>query len=149
MPQALSKDRLRLWLKLLKVSRRIEGEIRERLREDHATTLPRFDVMAALERAPEGLRMSALSRALRVSNGNVTGIVERLVQDGLVERARADGDRRAFVVRLTARGRAAFASLAAAHEGWIDEMLAGAGAEDIPALTGLLVKLDTPLEGTT
>ena len=119
----VSKARLRLWLRLLTVSRLIEGELRERLRKGFDTTLPRFDVMAALRRSGEGMRMSALSSALRVSNGNVTGIVDRLVADGLVVRVPVERDRRATIVRLTRRGEEEFARLAAAHESWIDGML--------------------------
>ena len=89
-----SKERLRLWIRMLRASRSIEAELRERLRQEFDTTLPRFDVMAALYRAPEGMLMSGLSRFLLVSNGNVTGIVDRLVSEGLVTRARRNGDRR-------------------------------------------------------
>ena len=102
-----SKARLRLWLRLLRVTRTMEAEIREALRREHDTTLPRFDVMAALSRTETGLKMSELSGQLRVSNGNVTGIVDRLVQDGSVERLAVPGDRRAMQVRLTPSGRAA------------------------------------------
>ncbi|MDJ1015544.1 MAG: MarR family transcriptional regulator [Paracoccaceae bacterium] len=127
--EAPSKARLRLWLRLLKTTRGIEGVLRERLRTEFGTTLPRFDVMAALSRAPEGMRMSEISGRLRVSNGNVTGIVDRLVSDGLARRVPAPGDRRAAVVRLTALGRDEFERQAAAHEAWIDELLSGIGAE--------------------
>ena len=102
------KQRLRVWLRLLKIQRLMETEIRERLRVEFATTLPRFDVLAALYREEKGLKMSELSTALMVSNGNVTGIVERLVSDGLVIRVPVSGDRRAMLVRLTERGRAFF-----------------------------------------
>lgn len=117
-----SKARLRLWLRLLGVSRLVEAELRERLRALD-TTLPRFDVMAALARAPLGLRMSELSAVLRVSNGNVTGIVDRLEAEGLVVREPVESDRRAFQVRLTPTGLASFAELAAQHEAWVDELL--------------------------
>jgi len=120
-----SKERLRLWLALLKTARLIEGRVRERLRDAHGTTLPRFDVMAALYRAEAGLKMSELSGELRVSNGNVTGIVERLVADGLVVRVPVVGDRRAMLVRLTRHGREVFAVMAQEHEGWIGGMLGG------------------------
>lgn len=133
-PQALeplSKDRLRLWLRLLKVTGHVEGELRRRLRADHATTLPRFDVMAALARHPKGLRMSDLSEFLRVSNGNVTGIVDRLTEEGLALRVAVEGDRRAQLARLTSAGEAAFAEFAAAHEAWVNELL---GALDGPML---------------
>ena len=120
-----SKARLRLWLRLLRVTRTMEAEIREALRREHDTTLPRFDVMAALSRTETGLKMSELSGQLRVSNGNVTGIVDRLVQDGSVERLAVPGDRRAMQVRLTPSGRAAFEEMAEVHEGWIDQMLSG------------------------
>jgi DNA-binding MarR family transcriptional regulator len=116
------RARLRLWLRLLRTTRAIERELRERLTALD-TTLPRFDVMAALDRAPQGMMMGELSRFLLVSNGNVTGIVERLVADGLVVRSHRDGDRRAAIVRLSAAGRTAFAAMATAHARWIDELL--------------------------
>ncbi|MEE2810763.1 MAG: MarR family transcriptional regulator, partial [Pseudomonadota bacterium] len=127
-----------LWLKLLKTSGSIEAELRRRLRDRHNTTLPRFDVMSALSRNPEGLKMSQLSQFLRVSNGNVTGIVDRLTDDGLALRVAVPGDRRAQVARLTPAGEAEFARLAAEHEAWIDEMMAGLGADDITDMSALL-----------
>lgn len=119
-----SKTRLRLWLRLLKLTRGIESELRDNLRRDFGSTLPRFDVMAALSRRPEGLKMSEISGLLKVSNGNVTGIVERLASEGLLVREAMPGDRRAARVRLTAEGAAEFARQAAAHEAWIDARLA-------------------------
>nr|WP_226892788.1 MarR family transcriptional regulator [Phycobacter azelaicus] len=123
----------------MKATRAVESEIRENLRRDFATTLPRFDVMAALVQHEEGLKMSQLSGVLKVSNGNVTGIVERLVEDGHVQRAPVPGDRRASLVRMTEQGRKEFARQAAAHEGWIDQMFA-----DVPpdAAQGMSEALD-------
>ncbi len=118
------KQRLRLWLRLLRATRMIESELRERLRTHCDTTMPRFDVLAALYKSPHGLRMNELSRKLKVSNGNVTGIVERLVSDGLVVRATVAGDRRALLVHLTENGREQFESMAAQHETWVNEILA-------------------------
>ncbi|HMQ58458.1 MAG TPA: MarR family transcriptional regulator [Rhizobiaceae bacterium] len=120
-----SKERLRLWLKLLKASRLMEADLRERFRSQFDTTLPRFDVMAALARKPQGLRMSELSAELKVSNGNVTGIVDRLVGDGVILRVPVDNDRRAMVVRLTQKGLEIFEALAREHEGWVDGLLGG------------------------
>jgi DNA-binding MarR family transcriptional regulator len=117
---AAGKERVRLWLRLLRATRLIEAEMRERLKAEFDTTLPRFDVMAALDRQPDGMMMSELSRFLLVSNGNVTGIVDRLVSDGLVARTARDGDRRAFIVKLTEAGAIQFKAMAAAHERWID-----------------------------
>jgi DNA-binding MarR family transcriptional regulator len=142
-PRPLSKQRLRLWLRLLGASRGIEHRLRERLRAQHDTTLPRFDVLAALDRHREGLRMSDLSAKLRVSNGNVTGIVERLVQDGLVERGPLEGDRRALRVRLTEAGRARFAAMAADHEDWVGDLLGGLAPDEIETLAALLARLET------
>jgi DNA-binding MarR family transcriptional regulator len=142
-----SKERLRLWLRILSAQRVIENEVRERLRVEHDTTLPRFDVMAALYRNEEGLKMSELSGELRVSNGNVTGIVDRLVNDGLIVRAPVPGDRRAMLVRLTDEGRNTFAGMAEAHEGWIDDLLGAANADEAAALAGRLHEITTELEG--
>ena len=136
-----SKDRLRLWLRLLKITRGIESRLRDALRREFDTTLPRFDMMAALSRHPEGLKMSALSGVLRVSNGNVTGIVDRLTAEGLAERIPVPGDRRAMVVRLTADGQAEFARQAEAHEGWINDMLGDFTAEEARTLAARLLRL--------
>lgn len=129
-----AKDRVRLWLRLLKVVRGIESDLRERLRREHNTTLPRFDVMSALSRHPDGLKMSQLSGVLRVSNGNVTGIADRLSDEGMVERIAVPGDRRAIVLRLTPAGQAVFERQAQAHEDWIDEVLSGVSPEEARAM---------------
>lgn len=123
-PDALSTERLRLWLRTLRAVRSVEGRLRERLRAEFGTTLPRFDVMATLYAAPEGLRMSELSRLLVVSNGNVTGVVDRLVAEGLLHRCAVEGDRRAVRIRLTPAGLALAEAMIAAHRGWIDAALA-------------------------
>jgi DNA-binding MarR family transcriptional regulator len=133
-----SKERLRLWIRLLRVSRIVENEVQARLKREFETTLPRFDVMAALNRAPDGMLMSDLSRYLLVSNGNVTGIVDRLVSDGHVARTRRDGDRRTSMVTLTERGAVAFRTMAAAHEGWIDDLLGDVGEPDARRLSTML-----------
>lgn len=136
--EPLSKTRLRLWLKLLKLTTHIEDELRRRLRDRHGTTLPRFDVMAALARHPDGLKMSELSGYLKVSNGNVTGIVDRLTEEGLTVRVAVPGDRRAQIARLTGKGRETFERLAEEHEGWVNELLGGLDEKNAGALTVLL-----------
>jgi DNA-binding MarR family transcriptional regulator len=139
--RSVAKDRLRLWLRLLKATRLVEGALRERMRAERGTTLPRFDVMAALYRAGEGLRMSDLSGVLMVSNGNVTGIVDRLEAEGLVERVAVAGDRRAVRVRLTKAGREAFEDMAEEHEVWVDGLLAGLTPRETEEAARLLEKL--------
>jgi DNA-binding MarR family transcriptional regulator len=146
-PSGNGKDRLRLWIRLLRASRTIEAELRERLRQEFNTTLPRFDVMAALYRAPEGMLMSDLSRFLLVSNGNVTGIVDRLVSEGLVARARRNGDRRTSMVRLTEEGSKAFAAIAAVHETWIGELLGNVSEDEARRLAGMLNSFRSNWEG--
>lgn len=148
--EAASKERLRLWLRVLKSSRMVEARLRENLRVEFATTLPRFDVMAALSRFEDGLKMSQLSGVLKVSNGNVTGIVDRLAEDGLLVRVPVPGDRRASLVRLTQRGQEDFARQAEAHEQWIDQMLGQISAEDARAIGQHLEHLEARLtaEGT-
>lgn len=130
-----SKERLRLWLRMLKTTRSIEARLRENFRTEFDTTLPRFDVMAALSRFEDGLKMSQISGVLRVSNGNVTGIVDRLAEDGLLVRVPVPGDRRAHRVRMTRKGREEFARQAAAHEAWIAEMLGQFSAQEARTLT--------------
>lgn len=140
-PLPISKQRLRLWLRLLRSSRAIEAQLRERLRTRFSITLPQFDVMAALARSEEGMTMTELSRQLMVSNGNVTGIIDRLVAEKLVLRQAPASDRRSFIVRLTPKGASQFSVIAKAHEGWIDEMLEEFGAMEAELIISQLDEL--------
>ena len=132
---------LKLWLRMLSCTVRIETEVRSRLRNEFGITLPRFDLMAQLERHPEGLRMGELSRRMMVTGGNVTGIADQLVQEKLVVRVPDASDRRAYSVKLTAAGRRAFERMAAAHEGWITELLGGVSPQDKGKLIELLSQI--------
>ncbi|WP_417805608.1 MarR family winged helix-turn-helix transcriptional regulator [Thalassospira lucentensis] len=134
----LSKARLRAWLQILKVSRKIEGELREKMRIEFGSTLPRFDVLAALYRERDGMRMSELSKSLMVSNGNVTGIVDRLVSEGLLVRVPVENDRRASIVRLTEAGEKDFAERALVHEAWVSELFSDLSASDADGLIRIL-----------
>jgi DNA-binding MarR family transcriptional regulator len=132
------KDELRLWLRLLTCTTLVEGEIRARLRRDFDTTLPRFDLMAALDRAQGGMMLGDVSRRMMVSNGNVTGLATRLEAEGLVERRTRPGDRRAQLLRLTPKGRREFARQSVAHESWVAELFDGLPPEERTALFRLL-----------
>jgi len=134
---------LRLWLRLFTCNLMVERTIRARLRERFGITLARFDYLAQLERAPQGLRMQELSRRLMVTGGNVTGLTRQLEDEGLVERRAVDGDRRVQIVRLTAKGRRAFDAMAALHERWVVELFAGLKADDRERLHALLGRLKT------
>jgi DNA-binding MarR family transcriptional regulator len=134
-------EALRLWLRLLTCTQLVEKQVRGRLRERFDTTLPRFDLMAQLERAPEGLKMNELSRRMMVTGGNVTGITDQLASEGLVDRVDVEGDRRAYRVRLTPKGRKLFHEMAAQHEGWIVEAFGALNEKDIATLHRLLGKV--------
>ncbi len=131
-------DALRLWLRLFTCTQLIERVIRARLRRDFNTTLPRFDLMAQLQRNPGGLKMGELSKRLLVTGANVTGITDQLVGEGLVRREPIEGDRRAFSVRLTPKGKRVFETMAAAHERWVIELMAGMNDSKRNALYSLL-----------
>jgi DNA-binding MarR family transcriptional regulator len=132
------KQELRLWLRMLSCVNLIEAEIRRRLREQFSTTLPRFDLLAQLDREPDGLTLGETSRRMMVSNGNVTALAASLVADGLLERRAHATDRRAQFLCLTPQGRQAFARQSAAHERWIAELFAGVTPPDRAALYRLL-----------
>jgi DNA-binding MarR family transcriptional regulator len=134
------KEELRLWLRLLACSTLIEEEIRRRLREKYAVTLPRFDLLAQLDKAPIGLTLGELSQRLMVSNGNVTGLVDALVTEGVVARNAAPADRRYAFVSLTKKGRTLFSEMARAHGDWIAEIFADLAASERAAMMRLLEK---------
>ena len=131
---------LRIWLRLLTCTQMIERVVRTRLRDRFATTLPRFDLMAQLDRHPEGLLMNELSRRLMVTGGNVTTIVDQLEKEGLVERLDEPADRRAFRIRLTPTGEKSFAEMAREHEEWVVDMLSGLSRREQDDLLRLLAK---------
>lgn len=120
---------VRLWLRLLSCSTQIEQVIRSQLRTEFSTTLPRFDYLAQLSRFPKGLRMKTLSEYLMVTGGNVTGLTDQLVAEGWVERVADEEDRRSMIVRLTRAGKKQFKAMAAAHEQWLEQLLAPLGSK--------------------
>ena len=132
---------LKLWLRMLSCTVRIENEIRSRLRTTFGITLPRFDLMAQLERHPEGLRMGELSRRMMVTGGNITGITDQLEQEALVVRVPDPKDRRVYSVRLTEAGRTAFAEMAQVHESWIADLLKDIEPDDKTRLIALLSQM--------
>jgi DNA-binding MarR family transcriptional regulator len=134
---------LRLWLRMLACTNLIEAQVRSRLRTQFKITLPRFDLMAQLERAPDGLKMGELSKRMMVTGGNVTGITDQLVGEGLVLREDNPRDRRAYIVKLTAEGRKVFKKMAKAQEKWIVELFDGLNDKERLELYGLLAVLKT------
>jgi DNA-binding MarR family transcriptional regulator len=134
------RDELRLWLRLLTCSTMIEGEIRRRLRDRFDVTLPRFDLMAQLDKAPDGMTLSDLSKRMMVSNGNLTGLVERLAASGHLERRVSETDRRAQIVSLTQAGLAEFRAMAAEHENWIAELFGDLNPKEQKDLMRLLAR---------
>ncbi|WP_284162982.1 MarR family transcriptional regulator [Frigidibacter sp. SD6-1] len=140
----LSKRRLKLWIRLLGVTRASENHLRDYLRVTHGTTLPRFDVMAALYRRRDGVTMSELSRMLLVSNGNATAVVDRLEGDGLVRRMPSESDRRTVFVALTAEGVGTFEALASGHEAEVDRLFAGLSEADIDQMAEILKRAAKP-----
>ena len=134
---------LRLWLRLLSCTNRVEDKIRQKLRESFGITLPRFDLMAQLERYPDGLTMGELSRRMMVTGGNITTIVDQLEKEKLVVRVVGVNDRRSFTVKLTQAGRDAFTDMAIAHEAWVADMFEGLSVSqqaDLHTLLGAMKK---------
>ncbi|MCC7641316.1 MULTISPECIES: MarR family winged helix-turn-helix transcriptional regulator [unclassified Janthinobacterium] len=140
---------LKLWLRMLSCTVKIENEVRTRLRATFGITLPRFDLMAQLERFPDGLRMGELSKRMMVTGGNITGITDQLEQEKLVVRVVDPKDRRSYSVKLTPAGRRAFDEMARVHEGWIAELLHGVTPDDKTQLIDLLSHMKRQLNDTS
>jgi DNA-binding MarR family transcriptional regulator len=125
------KDSLRLWLRLLNTTNLLEQYVRKKFRMEFDFTLPKFDVLAELSRSEKPQTMSELSRQLMVSNGNATGVIDRLQRDGLVQRLSSADDRRVQYISMTKKGRQAFRKMAVAHETWITEIMSGLKKSEI------------------
>ena len=132
---------LRLWLRMLACTNLIEAYVRSQLRLNFQTTLPRFDLMSQLERNPDGLKMGELSKRMMVTGGNVTGITDQLVAEGLVVREDNPLDRRAYIVKLTKEGRRVFREWAEEHEGWVIRLFEGLGDKEKDQFYALLAEL--------
>jgi len=139
---------LKLWLRLLTCTSLIETRLRARLREQFDSTLPRFDFMAQLQRAPDGLTMGEISQRMMVSGGNVSGIASQLDAEGLISRSPLPDNRRTVLVKLTAKGKRSFNKMAEEHEDWIIEMLGGLPKADVDVLMSLLQKLKLGAQAT-
>ena len=136
---------LKLWLRLLTCSSLIEKKLRDELRLSFDMTLPRFDFLAQLERAPDGLTMGELSKRMMVSGGNISGIAAQLVDEGLIDRCQVPSNRRTFIVTLTQKGRNEFDTIAKTHERWVIEMLGQLDQDDAKQLMNLLLKVKKTL----
>ncbi|MRX51004.1 MarR family transcriptional regulator [Paracoccus sp. S-4012] len=145
--ESLTKRRLRLWLRMLTVTRATEAGLRGYLREQHGTTLPRFDVMAALWRRGEAIPMGELSRMLLVSNGNATDVVGRLEKEGLVQRTPCTEDRRTVRVTLTEAGRAQFEGMASGHEAELSRLFGALNLDDLETMRAILRKVSPQMDG--
>lgn len=143
--KAEAPEALRLLLRILSCTNVLETQLRTRLRQQFECTLPRFDLMAQLDRHPDGLKMGELSQRLMVTGGNVTGLTDKLVQEGLVERRDNPDDRRAYSVHLTAAGKELFSQMAKEHEGWVIELFSGLSKEKREQLSTLLGELKQSL----
>lgn len=140
-----TKLELKVWLRLLTCTTLIEREVRQNLRERFDTTIARFDLLSQLDRAHEGLTMGELSSRLMVTNGNVTGLTDALLREGLVSRAPEPEDRRSLRIRLTASGKQFFDAMTPVHEGWIDRLMAGLTRAEMAHLLELLGRLKQSL----
>jgi DNA-binding MarR family transcriptional regulator len=147
LPLGAGTPELRMWVRLLACAKIGEKHLRRGFENEFDTTLPRFDVLAVLYRAPKGLRMSALSRQLLVSNGNVTVVVRHLQERGLIVSRTNPRDARSAIVSLTAAGRKHFKELAEAHHRWIAELFSGIPVAQMDALTSLLGDVRVALRG--
>jgi DNA-binding MarR family transcriptional regulator len=131
-------EALRLWLRLLTCTQLIEKQVRSGLRDEFNTTLPRFDLMSQLEREPQGMKMTELSRRMMVTSGNITPVTDQLVKEGLLERLSVEGDRRAWLIRLTPAGRSLFKKMAKRHETWIVQAFGSLSDQEMQHLHALL-----------
>lgn len=145
MAQPHAKQSLRVWLRMLRATTIIEKRIRAYLKAEFDSTLPRFDVLSALYRETAPITMTQLTDHLLVSNGNVTGLVNRLVEDGLILRENDPDDRRAQCVVLTNEGRGAFREMAEKHEALVDSMFAAMSDDDMDTLLHLTTTLNSAL----
>ena len=135
-----SKEAIRTWLRLMSCETVIEQQLRSLFRTNFSVTLPQFDVLSELERSARKMTMSELSRELMVSNGNVTGVIDRLEKNGFVTRTRAEHDRRIQYIELTPKGRSEFNDMARSHESWLDKMVSDLSPDDMASLQTLLLK---------
>lgn len=142
-----SKQSLRLWLRLFSCQSMIEDIIRVRLRDDHGITLPQFDVLAELDNAGKQLTMSELSQHLVVSNGNITGVIDRLERENFLKRVKSSEDRRVQYIQLTESGSQRFKKIATEHEAWVSNLFSALDRNEIDQMITTLKKTKESILG--
>ncbi|WP_347290449.1 MarR family transcriptional regulator [Kluyvera georgiana] len=145
-PDDGSRD-VRLWLRLLSSVNLIENVLRQRMREQFGSTLPRFDMLAQLDRFPDGIKMGELSRLMLVTGGNITGLADSLEKEGMAVRVYDPNDRRSCRIKLTADGKQQFDRMASAHQGWLNELMSGLPLQEKERLYTLLGNFKSQLPG--
>ena len=140
------KEGLRLWLRIVSCTQMVEQEVRSMLRDKYDSTLPRFELLSALDRVPDGLSMGELSGWLMVTKGNVTGIAERLSEDGFIKRNPTPTDRRSFCVTLTPKGKKIYKEMEEDYESLLDKLFTDVSLDDSDTFTGVLAKVKEVVE---
>lgn len=141
------KAETRFWLQILNVHHLIYNDLNARLINESGLSIAKFDVLAQLYRFPEGISMGALSKKLKVTNGNVSGLVTRLEADGYVRRSVEPNDRRSFRASITPVGKAVFEKAMAKHQTEIGRKLSRIPLEAIEAMTGDLKQITDQIRG--
>jgi len=114
--EQLSNIEVRIWIRMLTLHGKVYSRLNRTFLDRFGISLAKFDVLAQLDRFGDDLSQGELSQRLKVTGGNVTGLVRRLVADGLVTRKMSASDRRSFVVRLTPNGRELFRAARDMHD---------------------------------
>ena len=136
------RDDIRTWLRLVKAVLPMEREVNRMFQHEFGQSLPRFDVLSQLERSrPGGHAVGVLADLLIASAGNITRLISRMEDEGLVHRTMADGDRRRQIVVITNKGLDLYRTMEDRHTRWCVERMAGLSADEKADLQRLLIKL--------
>lgn len=140
MPDRQSPERsVRVWFRLIRLEARMQAAVGERLR-GIGVSIPQCDVLTTLTEQ-EGVSQQELAKRLYVTKGNISSLLDRLEEAGLVERRSTVSDRRQYAVYLTETGRRTAEKAIAVQHRWIASTLGRMTEVDLAALETQLVAL--------
>jgi DNA-binding MarR family transcriptional regulator len=130
-------DPLRVWFRFVRLHRRVSSAIAADLRT-LGLSIPQFDLLSTLTEQ-EGLSQQELAQRLYVTKGNVSGLLDRMVEAGLVERRATPDDRRSNALHLTPKGRSLAERGIAAQKAYVDRTLGTLDPRDLADLERLVL----------
>lgn len=141
------KIETRIWLSVLSIESNIFSKLNGALSAQFGISVAKFEFLAQIERYPDGISLSQISANLKVTSGNVSGLVRRLLADGLITKTMSLEDRRSFIAKFTPEGKELFDKANILHAETLAHCFAEVPLSELEAALATLRSLSSGLQG--